>query len=688
MADSKLQLTSLDFDSIKQNLKTFLKSQSEFQDFDFEGSAINVLLDLLAYNTFYNGFYLNMIGNEMFLDTAVLRKSVVSHAKLLGYVPRSATASIAYLDVTVNKNPADQTTLLNIPRFTPFASQALNGISYTFYTTDDTAFVANSNTQFAFTMVPVKEGSPVTKSFLVDNATNPEQYFDLVDSGIDTSTLMVNVQISQSNPSFDVYLTTKDVSDVGANSHVYFLEEGTSGNYRIYFGDGIFGKKLDDQNVVNVSYLKTNADAANGSRKFSMQSQLLAGSLTTATMNSAYTASAGGTPQETIQSIKFTAPKSFVAQDRAVTKNDYIAMINKDYPYFDAVTVWGGEEEVPPVYGKVFISAKPKNGFEVTASEQQVLLQQVLKPISVLTVTPEYVQADYNYLNFYLTVEYDPKLTHATTQQLQSSIRSAVNDFATSTLNSFNGTFKYSKFLKSIDGVDPSIQSTSAVMFIEKRIRPDLISPQSYIVKFGTELHRGVTNDRVYSSPYFVQADSDGVNQQCYLEETPFSFGGIDQINIDAAGTGYTTNPTLTIVGDGSGANAYAQIVNGKIAKVTIDKRGDQYTTAIISISGGGGTGATLTPVLAGRIGALRTFYYDSNNIKRILNHDAGTIDYVNGILYINNFGPTDVSESFKTLSIHAQPMNYNFASAKNIVITYDSVGTDSININLVPVSA
>lgn len=688
MADSKLQLTSLDFDSIKQNLKNFLKSQNELSDFDFEGSAINVLLDVLAYNTFYNGFYLNMVGNEMFLDTAVLRKSVVSHAKLLGYVPRSATASLAYLDVTINKNPSDQTTLLNIPRFTPFASQAINGSSYTFYTTDDTAFVANSNTAFAFTMVPVKEGSPVTKSFLVDNTTNPEQYFDLTDQNIDTSTLMVNVQTSQSNPTFDVYLPSKDISDVGANSHCYFIEEGGSGNYRVYFGDGVFGKKLDDQNVVNVSYLTTNADAANGSRKFSMQAQLLAGSTSTSSMNSAYTSSAGGTPQESVQSIKFTAPKSFVAQDRAVTKNDYIAMINEDYPYFDAVTVWGGEEETPPVYGKVFISAKPKQGFEVTLSEQQVLLQQILKPISILTVTPEYVQADYNYLNFYLTVEYDPKLTHATAQQLQSVIRSTVSDFANTTLNTFNGTFKYSKFLKSIDGVDPSIQSTSAVMFIEKRFRPDLTASQSYTINYGTELHRGVTNDRIYSAPYFVQADADGVNQQCYIEETPFSFGGIDDITITAAGSGFTTNPTLKIIGDGVGANAYASIVNGRISKVTIDKRGEQYTTAIVSISGGAGANAQLTTVLAGRSGVLRTYYYDSNNIKRVLDPTAGTIDYVNGILRLSNFTPTDVAEAFKTLSIHAQPMNYNFSSVKNLVITYDAAGSDSITTTLVPVSA
>ena len=685
MADySKIQLSSLDFDAIKQNFKTYLQSQSQFQDYDFEGSALNVLLDVLAYNTFYNAYYMNMVANEMFLDTAVLRKSVVSHAKLLGYTPRSARASQVYASVVITRSPSDTTPVLKIPAYTQFSGLSPNTTALSFYTVDDTEAVSVSGSTFTFTNVLLKEGTPVTKSFLYDATTNPQQYFDLVDGNIDTSTLSVIVQTSASNPSYNTFILAQDATQVDTTSQVYYLEEGQNGNYRIYFGDGVIGSTLTDQNIVSVKYLTTNADAGNGCGVFTLQSPVLVGSVASVSVTGT---SGGGTPAEDVSSIKFTAPKSFIAQNRAVTKNDYISMINQKYPYFDSVNVWGGDEETPPVYGKVFISAKPKNGFVVTQTQQQYLLNTVLKPISILTVTPEFVDADYNYLNFNIKVNYENKQTFLTQQQLVSAVQNVVYQYTSTNLNSFNSMFEYSKFLAAIDSVDRSVQSSSATIYMEKRFNPDLTKAQSYILKYGSPLHRGTLNDRIYSSPYFILNDPSGVQQKCFLEEIPFSFGGIDQIEITNPGRGYTTVPSVTIEGDGRGANAYPVVVNGQIASIVIDSLGAEYTTATAVVSGGFGSGATLNPILTGTKGTLRIYYFDSNSNKKILSNNAGTVYYSNGTVYLDNFNPSDVGGTFQTLSLYAQPQDNNIASYKNTIVTYDTSDNAALIVNMMPVN-
>ena len=424
---SQIQLTALDFDSIKNNLISYLQSQSQFSDYNFQGSAFNVLLDILSYNTAYNAFYMNMIANEMFLDTAVLRSSVVSQAKSLGYTSRSAIAAQAIVDLTVNKQVTDPTTSLYVPRFTPFVSASLSGASYTFFTVDDSEIVANNGTSFTFNSLILKEGIPSTKSFVYSSALNPSQYFDLVDPNIDMSTLQVSVQASSTNPSRAVFIPALDATSVTAESNVYFTEEGPNANYLIYFGDGVLSSNLTDGNIVTVSYLVTNADAANDLQSFALQAALLNNSTSSVVVD---TPSFGGAPIESIQSIKNTAPKSFIAQNRIVTKNDYITQINKKYPYFDSVTVWGGEEQNPPVYGQVFISAKPKNGYVTTTAQVNHLINDIIRPFSVLTVTPNFVNPDYDYLNFNISVNYDPTQTTLSQQNLSSSIVTTTFNFA------------------------------------------------------------------------------------------------------------------------------------------------------------------------------------------------------------------------------------------------------------------
>lgn len=681
---SKLSVADLDFDAIKTNLKQYLQAQSEFSDYDFEGAGLNILLDILAYNTHYNSFYLNMIANEMFLDSASLRQSVVSHAKLLGYTPRSTTSAEATVNLTITKSVSDTTTNLLLPRFTQFYSQAKDGQSYGFLTVDD-VLISNVASTFSFANVSIKEGVSASYVYQLNTSTNPKQVFELPDSEIDTSTLKVIVQKSSSETEKTVYTLATDATEVSSNSTVYYLEEGNAGKYRIYFGDGIFGKALSNGNLVAVSYIVSSGAAANALNKFKLVSQILSGSTSSVTTVSN---SSGGSSRELVDSIKFAAPKFFISNNRAVTKNDYITMINKKYPYFDAINVWGGEEESPPVYGKVFLALKPKLGYEITDVEKSYLINEIIKPFSVLTVTPEFVDVNYDYLNITAEVRYDPKVTNKTPTQIQSTVRTAIALFAEDTLNTFTSTFKLSKLLQYIDNSDPSISSSTADLFIEKRFSPILGSPENYTLEFGTELRRGASSkDRLYSTPAYTQQDATGVTRNVFLEETPQSFSGIESVEIMTPGANYTKTPTVTIDGDGEGASLQAVIVNGKLKSVNVISAGVNYTTAVLTITPADGdfygSGATVKAVIQGRTGAIRSTYFDDTGAKRILDANAGVINYVTGTIKLNNFAPIGVADSLEEIKIYAKPNTLEFSSSKSTIITLDPYSSLAITVNV-----
>jgi hypothetical protein len=678
-ANSKIQLTNIDFDALKSSLKSFLQNQSQFSDYNFEGAALDILLDILAYNTHYSAFYLNMVANEMFLDTAVLRQTVVSHAKSLGYTPKSATAAQAFVNLIITKANSDPTTLLILPRFTSFAAQSLSGNSYNFVTLDDVS-VQVDDTTFTYNNVEIVEGAPTIKSFLVDNSTNPSQIFDLLDQSIDTSTIQVVVQQSPTNILQTNFTLAQDSTEVGATDNVYFLQEGTDGNYQIYFGDGVIGAQLDNGAVVIVSYVITSADAANGLSVFQLKSNVLSGSTSNTVGEST---SAGGSPIEDVASIKFAAPKAYIAQNRAVTKNDYVALINKNYPFFDAVTIWGGDEEVPPVYGKVFISAKPMDGFAITEAQKQFVIDNIIKPISILTVTPEFVDVDYNYLVLNLNVEYNSQQTTASAGQIISFITNAVNNYANLNLNTFNSEFRLSRMLRAIDDSEQSILSSTATIYIEKQFTPVLNASSTITLNVGFPLHRGTVGDGLFSTPAVSINDLGGVSRQSFVEEVPNSFSGVEEVDILTSGSGYVTAPTLTVVGDGTGANVYAIIVNSKVASVVIDNPGSEYSTATITSSGGGGSGATFSASLEGKTGLLRTYYFDTNQNKVILNTEAGNINYANGIITLNNFAPTAISNTSGILKILVQPDILSFSSSKQQILTIDPNDINAITVTL-----
>jgi hypothetical protein len=691
MAD-RLNVTSLDFDTIKTNLKNFLKQQSEFQDYDFEGSGLNVLLDILAYNTHYNSYYLNMVANESFLDSAMLRNSVVSHAKKMGYTPRSSAAPRATVNVIVDSGSSTPGSL-TMPKGFQFLSNQIDNQAYNFVTLSDVTVQKTAN-NFVFSNLNIYEGEFVTYNYTHTQSSNPKQIFDIPEQNIDTNTLTISVRPSISNTEVSVYSKAQDVLTVGASSEVYYLQEGLNGTYQFYFGDNILGKKLPDGAYITATYLTTNSTAANRANNFVATSSL--NGFTNITINSISSAS-GGADRETVDQIKYAAPLNFLSQNRAVTKNDYIKLIQQKYPAFEAVNVWGGEENDPPIYGKVFVAAKPRLGFEVTETEKEFVKDSILKPISIMTVTPEIVDVDYNYLKIEAAVYYDPTKTTQTESDIQTGVKSLVQTFCDTELNKFNTLFRYSNLEGLIDNYNKSIVSNEIELFVGKRFIPDLINSGNYTLDYGFELERGTTYDNFYSSPTFSMLDEEGATRTCFFEEIPSSFSGIESITVTNPGYNYISTPTVTIVGDGEGATATATIVNGKLSKVTVTNPGVGYTSAAIQIIGGGGLLAAASAVLEGRFGQLRIAYYkldevSSQNTKVVINRNrnngvAGTIDYVLGKITLQDFKPTDVNNNFKDIMIHFRPKINIIESKLNKMLVLDESDPTSIAVKTIKTS-
>ena len=681
--DQKLVVSELDFAQIKNNLKNFLRDQSEFSDFDFEAAGINVILDILAYNTHYMAYYNNMIANEMFLDTALLRDSVVSHAKMLGYTPVSSVAPRATVNLQITRPTGDTTATLTLPKFTRLQSTPFNGVSYTFVNVDaKTVNYDPTCNRFCFDDLYIYQGQPLSYTFSYNATNNEAQSFELPDAGIDTSTIEVLVQESSTSLKTERYLLATDITTVASNNAVYFIEESRNGKYKIYFGNGVIGKSLINGNIVIVNYLRTDGVAANKSNAFSLIDSV--GGFSNSIVYPIKAAS-GGTGQESISKIRFSAPKAYVSSNRGVTTDDLIALINKNYPYFEAVNVWGGEENDPPIYGKVFIAAKPTLGFEITETEKIDVINNIIKPVSVVTVLPEFVNVDYSYLNIFAEVNYDKSKTTKSADSIKATIRNAIVNFKNGELDKFNSKFKLSRLLRAIDDSDISISYSDAFTLIEKRVIPQIGAARNYKLDFSTSLSREDPEYKLYSAPAFTQYDSEGVVRSCFFEETPGSSSGIDSIEINSATSSYDSVPTIVINGDGVGANAYPIVVNGKITSIVVDDPGVNYTTAtaLLYYQDELDLTATFTVSIQGRYGAIRSYYFDDNNIKTILNAEAGTIDYVFGVISLKEFDPINILDPIKTLRVVAKPKTNNFESSRNRIITLDEEDTESIKITI-----
>ena len=476
---AKLSISQLDFDGIKVNLKRFLSNQSQFKDYDFEGSGMAVLLDLLAYNTHYLAYNANVAANEMFIDTADMRNSIVSLAKALGYTPNSATAP--YADINVVVNDATGSTLV-MSAGTQFTT-TVNGLSYNFVTIGSNTISPIDNV-YTFSNLKIYEGTYVTYQYTYDS-TDVDQRFLIQSASADVTTLTVQVQNSSTDTVINTYTKATSITELDSTSKVYFLQEAEDGKFEVYFGDGVTGKALTNGNIIILKYVVTNKTAANGASSFSLSGNIGGFSNVTLTVNSN---AANGAEPETNQSIKFNAPKSYAAQDRAVTVEDYKAKVKELYANTQSISAWGGEDAETPFYGRVYISINPKSGSTLTQTTKNSIIDS-LKRYSVASVTPVIVDPETTNIILTSTVKYDKTATSKTADTLKSETIEDLTAYNSNTLQSFDSMLRHSKLIEIIDDVDTSILSNITTLKIRKSFTPTIGSSTNYTVSFSNALY-------------------------------------------------------------------------------------------------------------------------------------------------------------------------------------------------------
>ena len=483
MASNKLEVSDFDFDNIKVNLKTFLQSQSEFQDYNFEGSGFAILLDILAYNTHYLGFNANMLANEMYLDSADIRKNIVSLAKMLGYTPSSVKSPTANIDILVNDGTGSSITMTKGTAFTT----TVDGTSFQFVNNADIV-TTPVNGVYKFSNVTLYEGTLVTFKYTV-NTTDPDQKFIIPSSLADTSTLIVRVQNSSTDTTISTYTLATGLASISSTTKAYFLQEGENGKFEIYFGDGVIGSSLSDGNIVILEYIVTNVDAANGASTFTPATTVGGFSDLTVTTNSN---AQGGNVAQSKESIRFNAPLQYTAQNRAVTTSDYESLVQSIYPNALSISAWGGEDDETPVYGTVKIAIKAASGSTLTTATKQSIVTQ-LKKYNVASVVPVIVDPEVTSVILTSTVKYDQKLTTKTSTSLKSDIISTLTNYNNNTLQKFDGVFRYSKVIGLIDGTDTSIVSNITTIKVRKNFTPLLGTSAKYNIYFRNSLYNPVT---------------------------------------------------------------------------------------------------------------------------------------------------------------------------------------------------
>lgn len=517
----KIEITDLDFDTVKSNFRNFLSQQSQFTDYNFEGSGMSVLMDLLAYNTHYLAFHANMLANEMFLDSTLTRASAVSHAKSLGYTPSSMKSSNATVNITVSNVPTSQTSLV-MAAGTIF-NTTVNDISYQFVTTSDHT-ATSDNGIFQFQDIKIFEGTRVNYTYTVDS-NNLEQQFIIPSAAVDTSTLVVSVQNSVSDTTSTTYTLNTDYTTLTSTSTRYFIQEIEEGRFEVYFGDGISGKKPSDGNIVTLSYVVTNGDDADGASTFVADSTIGGySSISVVTVSSA----SGGGAAETVDSIKFNAPLKFASQSRAVTPDDYKSILPSVYSNIKSVQVWGGEDNDPAVYGQVYISIKPNTGSTLTTTTKNQIITS-LKAFNVASITPVIVDPVTLLLELTTTVKYNPTVTEKTNSDLRALVETAISSFNTNNLEKFDSVFRHSNILKAIDDVDPAILSSTVAVKLKRKITPTLNAATKYTISFNNAAYHPTNNHSqtvIESSGFFlvgntneqyIDDDGSGVIRTFYL---------------------------------------------------------------------------------------------------------------------------------------------------------------------------
>lgn len=514
MAETKY--SDLDFAQIKDNLKNFLKSQSKFKDYDFDGSGMSVLLDLLAYNTAYNGFYLNMVANEMFLDSAALRESVVSRAKHLGYVPSSRRALSATVDIEFDFDPVRRPGVKTPEPTSGFLIKKSNAlytvvdtVRYIFTPKNEVYAQPIGNKKYLAKGVQIIEGKRLTYQWTYDSNLSKKQRFIIPNSNVDTSTLSVVVKQSATSSIKTPFTLFQDLNELTGTDAVYFLEESPGEKYEIIFGDGILGKKLEDGNVIQIEYVVPTNDVAVGSSAF----YPIVGwdvDITSISSIKCTIPAKDYSEKESIDSIKFAAPKMYDAQNRAVTQSDYETLLKKDMSVIDPkiqyLRVWGGEENDPPEYGKVFCAIKPYYALALNPIEKQKIIENYIRPKNIISVQVEIVEPDYIGLMLYSTVTYFASRTTNTKDTIKNLVIGKIKEFKNKNIIGFDSDFRHSKFVSEIDSADPSIESNITTVKLKYQFSPPLSTPFSSDISLSNEIDKGDVKNGVSSitsSPFY-----------------------------------------------------------------------------------------------------------------------------------------------------------------------------------------
>ena len=516
--ERRISASELDFDNIKANLVSYMKAtDTTFNDYNYEGSAMSTIIDVLAYVTHINSMNANFALNETFLDTSQLRSSVVSHAKLLVYTPRSISPSVAYIDMTMAKGNAtplwnhdgSNTPLpLTLARGTAF-NTTIDGVNYPMFASDTTTINYNETDGWKFSNIKIEQGTLADISYTYQDNTF-EQYLIPINN-VNTASIKVTVIDSSATSASKVYSLNTNMVTLDGTSEVYFLEEGRDGYYEVKFGDNIIGKRPGNGNTITIEYaaIASGVDV-NGATTFTMTDSLNGKADETITL---VTKATGGAARETKEAIKFNAPLSHVSQNRAVTPDDNKTIIKNEFADVEAVTVWGGEDHDVPDYGKVYISIKPLSAEVLTDAQKTTIKTNILKPKNVVSITPVLVDPEYTYIDLEVYFKYNPNLATVTASGLATSIRTTLVAYNNDTLKSFNGVYRDSNVVKKIDDTNIAILSNITRVKMTKKITPVLGTATKYTLKFNQAL---------------TDIDATTGTTGAYLTSTVFTFGGVD----------------------------------------------------------------------------------------------------------------------------------------------------------------
>lgn len=679
MANS-LRVTELDFDAIKQNLKNYLKAQSEFTDYDFEGSGLSILLDILAYNTHYNAFYANMALNELFLDTAVKRESVVSLAKMLNYTPRSIRAASAKLNLTVNGVVGSPSSLA-INRYTPFTT-SINGSSFTFYNTEPQTINPVAGV-YSFENLDVFEGTYVVNKFTVGSTPGPNEKFEIPNENVDSTTIRVTVQdTSISTVSTTFTLFAGDITQVTDESNIYYIDQNVRGLYEIYFGDGVLGAKLSTGNQITIEYLVTSGPAANVSDKIT-QSFSIAGavfdgitSYTNVTVTTAVK-STDGENAETIDEIRFNAPKTATAQNRLVSKYDYESFLVKNYNYISAVSVWGGEDNDPPQYGKVYISIVPKPSQFLTTTRKNTIVTAINEK-RTLAITPTFVDPDIFYLNVSSVVKYNPNITNEGSTDVSIAVDAAIQTYFTQNLGSFKQDFALSKLLAAIDNSRESIIGNITEVTVQKKLNPTLGVGIANKIKLSNKIE-----EHSFSSTQFYFTYLDTI-YAARIKDIP------DAATVNISGSYRRSGAIITCNFEQehnltAGENVTLTFSGASISGIyTINTIESNRRFTVISSQTGNDSG-TVT-VQSEERGRLLIYSVEDNST---LNNNIGFISYQSGLIQLTDLTVTGFLADQTTLNLYFKLTkdSQDITVARNQIIRLETESANSVTNRLAGIS-